>query len=110
MGIGKIKDLTIKEAPSASRWAAIDSPQAPETVTPVTVIPEKYKQGSDQRAQAEINIAHALSGATPEVAAEVCRRAIVDDYFSADERLGVDEGCKAYIYHLEAIRRECRQQ
>lgn len=110
MSIGKTKDYTIKEAPKPSRWDVVDQPMTPQAPTPTSGVPNKYRQSVTQQAEGEDNIGRALAGVAPEVCAEVIRRAVVDGFYSEDERSGLDGEAVAYRHHLVKIRKELNQQ
>lgn len=107
--IGKTKDFTVKETPKPSRWDAIDQPMTPQAPTPTSGVPNKYRTGTTQQVEGEDNIARALAGAAPEICAEVIRRAVIDPFYSEDERSGLDINAVAYRHHLVKVRKELGQ-
>ena len=107
MSIGKIKDLTVKEAPKPSRWSQYDAPQVPQAAAPsAPVVNEKYRAAAATQQAAEDNVSRALAGQPAEIAGEVTRRAVADPYFTVEERNGQDADAKAYRFHLAKVRKE----
>lgn len=107
--IGKTKDFTVKETPKPSRWDEHDLPAQTQAPTPTAGVPTKYRTGATQQVEGEDNIARALAGVAPECCAEVIRRAVIDPFYSEDERSGLDINAVAYRHHLVKVRKELGQ-